>query len=370
MYRSRRCAPFAPSTIALRRATAALVAGAICCHPGNAGATATYSITLQGASQSSASPLRRSYWTATPGVAPTIINEEAAAAPGEVGAYARLDTSWPFEIQAGVSGSAGARAATDDFVIAGPPNATTVQGAMRFRTRIRLDRGGGLAGSDLHRARASLHVTAAQLQADGSCWLGNLDMGSDGVLGGHSPPLLELSFTLPGTFPVGQPFAVSMDFEAEDRTFGNATVSPGFTETDGLEMGITLGDENGQAMELPPGYTVNAADWNVVANVTGIAGGPGIDPTGPRLAPPVPNPSAGNALLRFSLPRSGDVSLVVTDLQGRVIRRMVAGWMSAGSHDEIWDGRRDSGERVAPGVYFAVVGFEHRTLMRRLAIVR
>jgi flagellar hook capping protein FlgD len=370
VYPFRKYAPFASSTIASRLGATVLAVGAICCHPESAPAAASYSVTLQGSSQTSASPLRRSYWTATPGVAPTIINEEAAAAPGNVGAYARLDTAWPFEIQAGISGTAGARAATDDFVITGPPGARTVDGAMWFRTKIRLDRGGGVAGSDLHRARALLHVIAAQLQADGSCWFGNLDQGSDGVLAGHSPPLLDVSFSLPGSFPVGEPFAVSMDFEAVDRTLGDSTVSPGFTETDGLEMGLALGDETGQVMELPPGYTVNAPDWHVVANVTGVAGEPGIDPTGPRLAPAVPNPSAGDVAFGLSLPRSGDVSMVVTDLQGRMMRRLLAGWMSAGPHHEVWDGRRDSGERVPPGVYFCVVRFEHRTLTRRLARVR
>ena len=368
MYPFRKCAPFASSTIAIRLGATVLVVGAIC-HSESARAAASYSVTLQGSSQTSASPLRQSYWTATPGVAPTIINEEAAAAPGNVGAYARLDTAWPFEIQAGISGTAGARSATDDFVITGPPDARTVNGAMRFRTRIRLDRGGGLAGNDLHRARALLHVIAAQFHADGSCWFGNLDQGSDGVLAGHSPPLIEVSFSLPGAFPVGVPFSVSMDFEAENRTLGDSTVSPGFTETDGLEMGVALGDEHGKVMELPPGYTVNAPDWHVVSNVTSVSE-PGIDPTGPRLAPAAPNPSAGNVVLGLSLPRSGDVSMVVTDLQGRVMRRLVAGWMSAGLHDEVWDGRRDSGERVTPGVYFCVARFEHRILTRRLARVR
>ena len=243
MYPFRKYAPFSASTIAIRLGAIVLVMGALCWHSESALAAASYSVTLQGSSQTSASPLRQSYWTATPGVAPTVINEEAAAAPGDVGAYARLDTAWPFEILAGISGNAGARAATDDFVITGPPGAKSVNGAMRFRTRIRLDRGGGLAGSDLHRARALLHVTAAQFQADGSCWFGNLDQGSNGVLAGHSPPLLEVSFSVPGAFPVGEPFAVSMNFEAEDRTLGDSTVSPGFTETDGLEMGMALGDE-------------------------------------------------------------------------------------------------------------------------------
>jgi hypothetical protein len=347
---------------------AVLVVGAICSEPGRVRAEASYTITLQGWTQTSTSPLHESYSAATPGVAPTLIHEEAAADAGDVGAYARFDTSWPFEIQAGLSGIARARAATDDFVITGPPGVNTVEGAMWFRTKIRLDRGGGLAGSDLHRARALLHVTAAQLQADGSCWFGNRDQGSDGVLSALSPPLLVGAFSLQGAFPVGEPFSVSMDFQADERTFGDSTVSPGFTMTDGLVMGIALGDERGKVMDLPAGYTVNAPDWHVIENVTSVDGMPGIDP-GLRLSAPAPNPSAGDVALRLSLPRSGEVSMVVTDLQGRVMRRLATTWMGAGPHTLIWDGRRDSGEPVSPGVYFVVVRFEHRTLTRRLAMI-
>lgn len=361
-------APFVSLTTALVRAAIPLVVASVLSHPDSALAAASYAVTLQGSSQSSASPLRQSYHAATPGVAPTVISEEAVAAPGNVGAYARLDTTWPFDFQAGVSGSSGGRAATDDFTITGPSSATTVQGAIRFRTQVRLARGGGLAGSDAHRASATLHVTAAQLVADGSCWLGNLSEGSDGVLAGQSPPLLEVSFSLPGTFPVGQPFAVSMDFEVEDQTYGDSTVSPGFTETDGLAMGIELGDEHDQVMELPAGYTVNAPSWNVLANVASVVGLPA--GTEPVLMPVAPNPSSGNMVLAFSLPRGGEVHLAVTDLQGRLVRRLMAGSMSAGPHDWVWDGRGDSGDRVVPGVYFEVVRFEDRTLTRRLVRVR
>lgn len=361
---------FASTAMSVRRAAVVVTMGTVLSPAAIARAAPSYSVTLQGSSQTSASPLRQSFWTATPGVAPTIIDETAAAAPGAVGAFARLNTAWPFEIQTGVQGGASARAVTDDFVITGPANATTVQGAMWFRTQVRLDHGGGLAGSDVHRASVVLHVTAAQFQADGSCWSSNLDEGSDGVLAGHAPPLVDASYSLSGAFPVGVPFAVSLEFEAVGRTYGDSTVSPGITEADGLQLGVTLGDENGRVMELPPGYTVNAPSWRVVANVTSVAAGAIVDATAPRLAPAAPNPSAGDVVLGLTLPRSGEVTLVVMDLTGRVARRLAAARFGAGPHDEVWDGRRDSGELVAPGVYFAMARFENRILTRRVVRIR
>ena len=353
-----------------RRAAGVLFLSALLYAPGNARAAASYSVTLQGATQTSTTPLQQSYWTATPGVAPTLINESAAAAAGVVGASTRLQTAWPFDFQTGLTGSASAQATSDDFVITGPAGITSVQGALLFRARIRLDHDGGLAGTDQQEARASVHVAAAGLQADGSCWLGNLDAGGDGVLAGSAPPQVEAAFALTGDFPVGAPFSVTMVFDSRGMTFGDSTVSPGITEADGLEMGLSLGDADGRAMDLPPGYTVNAPGWHLVANVTGVGDAPGGDPTALRLAPATPNPSAGNSVLGVTLPHAGVVSLVVTDAQGRIVRRLETGRLGAGSHDIAWDGRRDSGEPVASGVYFAVLRFERTVLTRRLTRVR
>ncbi len=351
-----------------RSLVALLTAGSTLAMPVIARGAASYSITLQGGTQTSASPLRDSFHTATPGVAPTLISEDACALPAHVGARARLQTFWPFEIVTGISGNAAGHASTDDFLIAGPPGVTTVSGAMRFHAEVRLERGGGLAGSDMHIAKALVHVTAATFAADGSCWSGNLNEGADGVLTGQSPPDLAASFSLAGTFPVGVPFAVSMNLEAEDQTYGDSAVSPGITATDGWTVGLALGDTEGPVMDLPDGYTVNAPSWGVIANH--LAGVDAAQSRDLEFAPATPNPSAAATTFEFTLPHTGSVSLVVTDLQGRRVRRLAAGPMSAGPQREVWEGRDESGGRAAPGIYFGVLRFENRTITRRVVRIR
>lgn len=328
-----------------------------------------YWVTLQGAADSSATPLRRSYQTATPGVSPTLVHEEGLAYPGQVGTHVRLDTTWPFEIQAGVTGVGSARAATDDFVITGPPGATQVAAGMHFRSRMKVDRGGGLPGSDLHRAAASLHVAAAQLVADGSCWSSNHDQSSDGVLAASSPPLVGADFTLSGSFPVSVPFSVSLEFRATDRTYGDSTDSPGFTETDGIAAGVVLGDENGRVMDLPPGYTVDAPSWGVDQNHFVATASVRVASTGGAALTAAPNPSHAAVTFECFMPRPGTVRLEIVDPQGRSVRRVFSGAMDAGRQVLEWDGRGESGEPVAPGVYLAVMRFAGRTVTRRVALV-
>lgn len=66
-----------------------------------------------------------------------------------------------------------------------------------------------------------------------------------------------------------------------------------------------------------------------------------------------PNPFNEGSDLRFSMPQEGDVQLIVYDATGRLVRELVNGPASAGHHVKRWDGRDDSGQRVAAGVYFA-----------------
>lgn len=64
-----------------------------------------------------------------------------------------------------------------------------------------------------------------------------------------------------------------------------------------------------------------------------------------------PNPFNPSTVISFQLPVDSDVSLKIYDLQGRVVKSLVAGNLAAGKHEVTWDGRNESGARVASGVY-------------------
>lgn len=74
--------------------------------------------------------------------------------------------------------------------------------------------------------------------------------------------------------------------------------------------------------------------------------------------------------IRFGLPEVASVQLVIFDLVGREVRRLVDRPMTAGYHDVIWDGKDQTG-RIAPaGVYFYhLIAGDFRE-QRKLAIVR
>ncbi len=65
-----------------------------------------------------------------------------------------------------------------------------------------------------------------------------------------------------------------------------------------------------------------------------------------------PNPFNPSTTVRLYIPQSSDLDLVVYDVQGRKIRKLHTGGISAGWHTLVWDGRDDTGRSQASGMYF------------------
>jgi hypothetical protein len=71
------------------------------------------------------------------------------------------------------------------------------------------------------------------------------------------------------------------------------------------------------------------------------------------LHPNVPNPFNPMTTIRFDLAQSGHVRLRLYDVAGRLVRTLVDAEMQAGRDQRlVWDGRGETGERLASGVYW------------------
>jgi flagellar hook assembly protein FlgD len=69
------------------------------------------------------------------------------------------------------------------------------------------------------------------------------------------------------------------------------------------------------------------------------------------LEPNFPNPFNPTTNIRFSVDRQTAVSLVIYDLLGQEVRRLVDEVMSPGTRTLSWDGRDDLGRPQASGTY-------------------
>lgn len=116
-----------------------------------------------------------------------------------------------------------------------------------------------------------------------------------------------------------------------------------FRVKSGGDPGLSLGGITARDGENEP-VTMSAA--------TGVV--EGVTRTG--LAMAFPNPFDDATTLRFGLASPGRVSLVVFDIAGRRVRKLLDGSLPSGERIVSWDGRDDAGLRLAPGAY--VVRFE------------
>ena len=78
-----------------------------------------------------------------------------------------------------------------------------------------------------------------------------------------------------------------------------------------------------------------------------------------------PNPFRGHATIAYRLPAAGHVTLIVADVAGREVARLVDGPQSAGEH------RVTLADLDLPsGAYFSKLNFDGRAVRKRCVLVR
>lgn len=93
-------------------------------------------------------------------------------------------------------------------------------------------------------------------------------------------------------------------------------------------------------------------------------------PTEYRLCPNYPNPFNPCTTIRYELPRTVAVKLVVYDVMGRLVRTLVEGQQEPGYHTAVWDGRNQWGQQVGSGVYYLHLEAGPFRAVGKMALVR
>jgi hypothetical protein len=64
-----------------------------------------------------------------------------------------------------------------------------------------------------------------------------------------------------------------------------------------------------------------------------------------------PNPFNPKTVVEYQLPHAAEVEISIFNLQGQKVATLVQGHQTAGSHKITWDGKNESGHRIASGAY-------------------
>ena len=83
-----------------------------------------------------------------------------------------------------------------------------------------------------------------------------------------------------------------------------------------------------------------------------------------------PNPFNAQTTFRLHLPEGGPTTLTVYSLSGQVVRRLIPGYLDAGTYEYGWDGRDGQGRPVGSGVYLYRLRAGDKTLVGKVTLLR
>jgi len=136
---------------------------------------------------------------------------------------------------------------------------------------------------------------------------------------------------------------------------GNIDVDPLFVDPENSDFHLQEGSpciDAGTDVGLPfigAAPDIGAFEYGGLTRVDNVAS----TPTHFSLHQNYPNPFNPSATIQFDLPLATDIRMVVYDLLGREVTRLVDGYMEPGYYQVMWNGRDSVGREVPTGVYIA-----------------
>jgi len=157
-------------------------------------------------------------------------------------------------------------------------------------------------------------------------------------------------------------------FNGPDQNQYITTISD-FAEGKEIRMFFKAADLNGTVAFHP----YNAPDSFFTFSDIGVLVEPGIPkiPETFSLAQNYPNPFNPSTSIEYKLPVFSQVSLTIYNLLGQKIRSLLSQTRKpAGRQEVTWDGKDDSGNQVAAGVYFYQLKAGNFSIVKKMIIVR
>ena len=109
---------------------------------------------------------------------------------------------------------------------------------------------------------------------------------------------------------------------------------------------VEVGGKNGKA-EVEVELTYNPSDESeeIVLEQTRLI------PTSYGLSQNYPNPFNPETTIAYQLPETGHVTIVIYNMMGQEVRKLIDEDRQAGFHEVVWDGRNEKGETVPSGIF-------------------
>ncbi|MFQ5583268.1 MAG: FlgD immunoglobulin-like domain containing protein, partial [Calditrichia bacterium] len=83
-----------------------------------------------------------------------------------------------------------------------------------------------------------------------------------------------------------------------------------------------------------------------------------------------PNPFNPTTTIKYGIPETGNVSVVVYNTLGQKVRTLVSGNQEAGYYEVIWDGTNNIGQNVGSGIFFYRVESNGQAAVRKMILMK
>jgi len=93
-------------------------------------------------------------------------------------------------------------------------------------------------------------------------------------------------------------------------------------------------------------------------------------PTSYALEQNYPNPFNPTTNIQFVIPEASNVELKVYDIMGREVASLLNEEMSAGSHQVVWNGNNNFGQRAASGIYFYTIKTSNFVQTKKMVLMK
>ena len=126
----------------------------------------------------------------------------------------------------------------------------------------------------------------------------------------------------------------------------------------------------GSKSRIPVEFVISADYYNtdpVATNVNSFADAPIPVWT---LGDGFPNPFNSSISLPLRLLKSQNIKMVVSNTNGQTVRVLHDGWLNSGSHKFVWDGKDESGIRLASGRYQVLLHMKNRDEIKAILLLQ
>lgn len=125
-----------------------------------------------------------------------------------------------------------------------------------------------------------------------------------------------------------------------------------------LANGLNPNDPNDRNGTNADGYTMLEVYLNSLVPdlVTSVERESSI-PTDFQLFANYPNPFNPETTIQYKIPNTGNVEIIIFDINGREVFQLFKGFQEAGLHKISWNGISENDKKVASGVYFCMVSY-------------